>query len=251
MKIIGMIHLETLPGSKGHKNMKHVTKKALQDAEALIKGGVDSILIENTEDHPHTEKLKEEAILAFISIAKEIVQRVTVSVGICALWNDYKAGLRIAKASGASFIRVPVFVDKFKTEAGIITGTPEDVISFRKQINAEKIKIMADIHVKHSVRLTKRTIEESAKDALAKGADELIVTGKVTGDAPVIDDLRRVRNACPNAKILVGSGTTPQNLKDFAKYADAAIVGTYIKINDKVSPDKVKEIVNQGKRLIR
>lgn len=242
-----MIHLETLPDYKGHKDMSHVTDKALQDAKVLEQGGVDEILMENMYDHPHTEKISQKTISAFTQAAKEVVNQVKVPVGVCVLWNDYKAGLKIAKVAGALFIRVPVFVDKFKTDAGIITGTPDDVILFRKQIKAENIKIMTDIHVKHSVMLTKRTIEESAKHALSKGSDALIITGKVTGDAPVLDDLRRVRTACPNAKIMVGSGTTPDNIKDIAKYADSAIVGTYFKTNNKVDIIKVRKITTLAK----
>ena len=243
MEIIGMIHLETLPGYKDYKDLGYVTRKALEEAEILEIGGVDAILIENSEDHPHTEKIKPEAAKAYLKIAKQIVKKVTIPVGIIVLWNDYKAALQIAKESGAEFIRVPVFVDKFKTVAGIITGTPEDVIDFRKKIGAENIKIYTDIHVKHSRMLTKRPIEESARDALTRGSDGLIITGKVTGDPPVIDDLKKTRKACPKAKILVGSGTTTQNMKALAKYADATIIGTYLKINDQVDLKKVKEIV--------
>ena len=243
MKIIGMIHLDTLPGFKEHKSMDYVKKKALKDMNALIEGGVDGILVENTEDHPHTEKLNEETVRAFTQIAKEIVKKTQIPIGICPLWNDYTAGLRIAIESWASFIRVPVFVDKFKTDAGIITGNADDVISFRKKIGAEHIKLMTDIHVKHAVMLNKREIEDSAKEALEKGADELIITGKMTGDAPKINDLKRVRKAFPNAKIAVGSGTTPKNIKEIMKYADTAIVGTYLKTNNVIDVKKVKEIM--------
>ena len=50
MEIIGMIHLETLPGYKDHKSMEHVTEKALEEAEILEKGCVDAILVENSEE---------------------------------------------------------------------------------------------------------------------------------------------------------------------------------------------------------
>lgn len=242
-----MIHLETLPGYKDHKSMEHVTEKALEEAEILEKGCVDAILVENSEDHPHTEKIPQETLEAFIEVAKKIINKVSIPIGIIVLWNDYKAALQIAKKSGAKFIRVPVFVDKFDTEVGIVTGTPEDVIAVRKKLGAENIKIYTDIHVKHSVMLTKRSIEESAKDALAKGSDGLIITGKVTGDAPVIDDLKRVRKACPNAKILIGSGTTANNIKSLAEYADSTIIGTYLKIKDKVNLEKVKKIMALAK----
>ena len=249
MRIIGMIHLETLPGFHGFKDMDYVVERALQDAEALEQGGVDAILIENTEDHPHTERVREVTVRAFVRVAREVRGRVKLPIGICVLWNDYRSALRIAKECGASFIRVPVFVDRFRTEAGIITGDPEDVILFRKRIGAHTVRVMADIHVKHAIILTKRSIEESARDALRRGADALIVTGRVTGDAPILDDLKRVRQACPEAEIVVGSGTTPQNIKELAGYANAAIVGTYFKTHNKIDPKKGRRIMSLAREV--
>jgi len=44
-------------------------------------------------------------------------------------------------------------------------------------------------------------------------------------------------------KIVIGSGTTPQNIKELMKYADSAIVGTYLKTNNRVDVKKVREIM--------
>jgi len=59
-------------------------------------------------------------------------------------------------------------------------------------------------------------------------ADGVIVTGEETAMAPNMDELRRAR-AAARGPLLVGSGTTPENVADILSLADAAIVGSTLK----------------------
>lgn len=242
MKIIGMVHLGALP-SYPDCNLNKVMLNAIADAKALKAGGVDAILVENYDDDPHRKTCGPETVAAMTLIVKRIVEETKLPVGVCVLFNDYKAALAIAHSAGASFVRVPVFVDTVMTACGVIEGEPYDVLAYRKSIGADAIKIYADVQVKHAAMLASRPLEESAKEAIGYGADGIIITGKHTGDAPVFNDLQKARKACPKAFILVGSGTTPKNVKELAKYADSAIVGTYFKEKGKVREKLVKKLV--------
>ncbi len=237
MKIIGMVHLDSLLGYP-NCNLDKVMQNALADAKVLKEGGVDAILVENTGDDPHRKICGPETVATMTLIARQIIEEIKLPVGICVLFNDYKAALAIAKATGASFVRIPVFTEAVVAACGIIEGKPYEVISYGKQIGAENIKIYADIQVKHATQLARRPIEESAKEALEYGADGIIITGRYTGDSPILNDLQKVRKACPDAFILIGSGINVKNISDFSKYADGAIVGTYFK-------DKGERIVKE------
>ncbi len=239
MKLIGMIHLKTLPGYPQHKNMDFVINAALDDAKKLEMGGVDALLIENTDDDPHQKEVSRETIAAFTAVSLHIKEKTKVPIGICVLWNDYKASLAIAKVVGAAFVRIPVFTEAVLTASGFIEGNPYDVISYREKIKALDIKILADIHVKHASHLSTRSIQESAIEALHFGADEIIITGKFTGDKPTLHDLQQVRTACPSSTIIVGSGTTSENIKEIKLYVHRFIVGTYFK-NEKNEIDIAK-----------
>ena len=65
-------------------------------------------------------------------------------------------------------------------------------------------------------------------------ADALIISGTGTGVAADISDVERVRRACPKAKILLGSGVTVENAREFMRVADGAIVGTSLKRDGKL-----------------
>src|SRR2546426_11630491 len=60
------------------------------------------------------------------------------------------------------------------------------------------------------------------------GADALIVSGRMTGSAP---DIEKVREAKGRAKrpLLIGSGTTAENVAGFLEYADGIIIGSSLK----------------------
>lgn len=232
MKIIGMIHLDALPGYPQHEGMSKVLEHALYDAHQLEDGGIDSILLENTYDDPQQKILGTEQIVAYTVAAQKVKENIQVPFGICCLFNDYKSALSIAKIVGADFVRVPVFTEAVLTSYGFIESDPYDVITFRHKIDANDIKILADVRVKHAHSLSERPIEESAEEILNGGADELVITGRYTGDMPALDDLKAVRTALPNSYINIGSGTNPDNIKTLGLYADAAIVGTYLKDDD-------------------
>jgi len=56
-------------------------------------------------------------------------------------------------------------------------------------------------------------------------------------------DVERVRRTAPNTRILLGSGVTPANLRDFLPAADGFIVGTSLTVGGKVSnPVDVKRV---------
>lgn len=145
------------------------------------------------------------------------------------MWNDYRSALSIAKILGLNFIRIPVFVDKVKTDCGIINGQPKKIIEFRKSIKAEDVAIFTDIHVKHSVLLSKKSIVASAKLAIRNQSDAIIVTGKWTGQQPDLKELNLVRNSIGDFPILVGSGFDKKNAKSLLEYASGAIISTSLK----------------------
>jgi membrane complex biogenesis BtpA family protein len=246
-KIIGMIHLLALPGYQKHPGMKSVVKQALQDLIVLEKGGVSGVLVENENDHPHQVKPGPEIIAAMTKIVGEIVKKAKVPVGVEVLLNDPQASLAIAKITGAKFIRTDYFVDKMRRKKyGEMEINPKKLIAYKKKIGAGKIKILADIQVKYAKLLEKgKTISQSTKQAIKAGADAVIVTGKISGQAPKLKDLQEAKLASKNFPVFVGSGFSVANAKKLLEFADGAIVGTSLKTKGKVDLKKVKKLMEQ------
>lgn len=99
-------------------------------------------------------------------------------------------------------------------------------------------------------------------EAVKKGSDGLIITGRWTGEAPLIEDLRNVREAVKDFMILVGSGADKDNIKEIFEFTDAIIVSTSLKEGEnkegernvksydaKIDLNKVKEFVGIVKEI--
>ena len=255
--IIGVIHFPPLFGYKDYPGYDISLKNSLEDLNAFQNGGVDGIIIENNYDIPHKVFVEEGTVDLMTRLGKEIKKYARVPIGVNVLWNDYKSALLISKNIGSQFIRIPVFVDKVRTDCGDISISPMDVLSFQKKIKAEGIALFTDIQVKHSELLEKKSIEESATQAMKAGSSGLIITGKWTGQAPDIGELERVRRIVGDFPIFIGSGADKENIRELLKYANGVIVSTSLKEGDpqegevnvkswqqRIDEEKVKEIVN-------
>lgn len=227
--LIGALHFPPLLGYPDFPGYETAFKNALFDLQALEKGSVDAIIVENNYDIPHKACIAPETAECMKILTQRLQKHTKLPIGISVLWNDYKTALSIAKELDLSFIRVPVFVDDVETNYGKMFGNPKDVIATRKALKADDVAIFADIHVKHSTIISKHSIEESARLAIKEGADAIIVTGKWTGDAPDLAKLTAVRKAVGDFPIFCGSGIDETNVAELSKITNGAIVSTSLK----------------------
>ena len=255
--IIGMVHLPPLPGSPSYKNQRidQISEGAVQEAKALEGGGVDGLIVENLGDAPYLKtNVGLETVSAMTLIMSNVIEAVDIPVGVNILRNDVKAALAVAYVTGGRFIRANVFTDTVLTDQGIIEPSAPELLRYRRFLGAERVKVFADVHVKHGVLLSLKPIEQSAVDAAYRGlADALIVTGARTGVEPDLEDLKRVKGAVPDTPVLVGSGASKENIVKLLEYADGAIVGTYFKKDgitaNRVDKGRVKSFMETVREL--
>ena len=225
-----MVHCLSLPGMPGFcGDMTKVIDQAVKDAITLEKAGMDAIIVENMGDNPFRVFLEPQQACALAVVSACVAKEVKIPIGIDAAMNDYKTSLSIAKAIDGAFIRVPVFVDTVEFFGGIINPCAREVMIFRKNLQAENIKILADIQVKHThMVLPFIAIEDSAKTAESCGADAIIVTGTHFGVETPIEIIERTRKVT-KLPLIAGSGVKTANIKEQLAIADGAIVGTSLK----------------------
>lgn len=229
--LIGVVHLQPLPGSpRWAGNLKSVIAFAVADARAYEKGGAQAVFIENFGDVPFTKSnVGPETIAAMTAAGCAIRAAVKLPIGFNVLRNDARAALALCAACGGDFIRVNIHTGAMLTDQGLIEGDAYNTLRYREHIQPGA-KIFADVHVKHAVPLGNWSLEDSAHDTVERGlADALIVSGVGTGQAADIEDVERVRRACPKTKLLLGSGVNAGNVKDYLRFADGVIVGSSLK----------------------
>ena len=235
--LIGVVHLQPLPGSpRWRGDFGSVIKFAVNDARAYARGGAHALFIENFGDVPFTKgSIAPETLAAMAAAGRAIRQAVDLPIGFNVLRNDARAALALCAVCDGAFIRVNVHTGAMLTDQGLIEGNAYETLRYRQRV-CPGAQIFADVHVKHAVPLGNWSIEDTARDTVERGlADALIVSGAGTGLAAEIADVERVRRIAPTTRILLGSGTTLANVRDFLPAADGFIVGSSLKLGGKLS----------------
>ncbi|MGD1817378.1 MAG: BtpA/SgcQ family protein [Pleomorphochaeta sp.] len=245
--VIGMVHCLPLPGTWHFEdNCEYVVERAIEDAITLEKAGCDAIMVENMCDDPLSVKLDTAQAVALSAIVARIREKVALPIGIDAAFCDYEVALSIAKFNNCQFVRIPVFVDRVQFFGGVIDPCARECVLYRKNLNAEDIMILADIQVKHTNLITPTPIEASAKNAVACGADAVIVTGSTTGESTPLEMIEKV-NKVVNVPVIVGSGANKDNIKSQFAIADGAIIGSSLKekgiLTNPIIFEKVDELI--------
>ena len=252
---IGVVHLLPLPGSPLWRgDMKAVLKRAQEEAQALEEGGADGIIVENFGDAPFPPGPVRPETVAAMSLAVQAVgQTVGLPTGVNVLRNDPHSALAVAVATGARFIRSNVHYGAMVADEGILQGMAHETLRYRRYLGAEeRVKIFADVLVKHAVPLGSGDIAQVAKETPYRGlAGALIVTGPSTGTPALPEDVAKVKGAVRDVPVLVGSGVDDDNADAFLALSDGAIVGTSLKvdgvIHNPVDPARVRRLAGRFK----
>ena len=232
--VIGVIHSRPLPGAPAYdgEEMESVIAFAVAEAERYRAGGVDGLIVENHGDIPFAkpEDLGPETAAAMAVMTRAVRLVSNLPVGVNVLANGAVQAIAVAKAAGAGFVRVNQWANAYVANEGFIEGRAGEATRYRAWLHARKVKIFADVHVKHGAHaiVADREIPEMARDAEFFDADVAIATGQRTGDAASLDELRAIAGGT-SLPVAVGSGVNPDNVGDILSVADAVIVASYLK----------------------
>ncbi|MCB2205315.1 BtpA/SgcQ family protein [bacterium] len=257
IRLVGMVHLLPLPGSPGYGGSRaDIRDRAIRDAVTLQNAGFDAVLIENYGDAPFARDDAGKHVTAdMTAFTTAVMQEIDLPVGVQVLRNDAAAGLAIAAATGARFLRVNVHVGAMHTDQGIIEGRAYDTLRFRREIDAMSVHVLADVFVKHAAPITPTSIRDAVRDTVERGlADGIIVTGSGTGEAADLEEVQRATESTA-APVFVGSGVRHETLAETLALAHGVIVGTAIKVGRitraPVDPEGSRQFVDEARALMR
>lgn len=241
--LIGVIHLPRSLGLAGFSGIDPSLDALAADLRALSEGGVDGVLLENDDDEP-TDLVVSKAQVAWITRASIFArERVRAPLGLGVQRIDWEASIAIAAAAELDFVRLDVFVDRVRMGGREAEVAPRDVVALRRALDAERVLLFTDVHVKHAELLSEGDIATSARQAAEAGSDCVLVTGARTGEPPDVADLRAARRAAAPIPVCIGSGLTPERAREMAAECDSAVVGTALKAGGRIDAAKVARMV--------
>ncbi|WP_254822129.1 BtpA/SgcQ family protein [Haloglomus halophilum] len=249
-ELVGMVHLPALPGTPGFDGDRATLReRAVADAEALVAGGMDAVLVENFGDVPfHPGEVPRHVVASMTALVGAVRRAVDVPVGVNVLRSDGPAAIAVAAATGGRFVRVNVHTGARVTDQGVVEGRAHETLRLRDRLDATDVRVLADVDVKHSAPLADRPLAEVARETVERGgADGLVVSGPATGTGADRDRLERVAAVAheTGVPLVVGSGTTPETVAELLEVADSAIVGTALKAGSEVTAPVDRERVER------
>jgi len=229
--LVGMVHVQALPGTpRNTLTPQEIVERAVGEAKILQESGFDGIILENMHDIPYlNRKVGPEIVAGMACVCQAVRKEISLPLGVQILAGANEEALSVAHAAGADFIRAEGFVFAHTADEGIIEACAGDLLRYRKQIGAERVKILCDIKKKHSSHALTQdlSLAETAHAAEFFLADGVIVTGVSTGSKTAPQDLEEVVGAT-RLPVWIGSGLTPDNLSLYEQ-AHGLIVGSWIK----------------------
>jgi membrane complex biogenesis BtpA family protein len=231
--IIGMIHLGALPGTPASsKSVREIEAEALREAKIYRDAGVHGVMLENMHDTPYLRgHVGPEIVAAMTVVARAVKEACGLPCGVQVLAGANLEAIAVAHAAGLDFIRAEAFAFAHVADEGILQSSAAELLRFRKRIGADQVQVWTDVKKKHSSHAITADIciGETAHAVEFMRGDAVIVTGLVTGDAPKTSDVLQVKTAT-TLPVLLGSGVTSQNIRDFSQSADGFIIGSEFKV---------------------
>ena len=248
--LAAMIAVRALPGSPRYEGTeKTIIDAALRDLECYKQAGVDSIILENSHDLPYIKPpLPQDGIAVMKRLAVEVRSRFEGLLGIQMLEAANETALEIASHAGCDFLRVEGYVFAHVGGAGLIEGCAGHLLRRRNALRCEHIGIYADVKKKHCSHALTGDLDIAAAVRQSEFflADGVVVTGPRTGEPPDIQELLSIREVA-RTPVLIGSGMTFSNIRDYLPLADGFIVGSTFRASGDflgdLDPDRLKRFV--------
>jgi membrane complex biogenesis BtpA family protein len=223
-----MIHLPPLPGAANYdgKPVRDLRERAVAEAKLLRDAGIRQVMVQNTHDRPSVPRVGPATVAAMTAVVAGVAEAFGGELGVNVHKNDAEAGLAVAHACGASFVRVKVLVGAVVGPEGIIQGVAEAAQRLRAQLD-HGIEIWADLYELTSWPIAPTPVEHLADlNARFGGADRLIVTDRRVEDSIAAVAAARSATSRP---VLIGGRTDATTIRRALDASDGVIVGSCLR----------------------
>jgi membrane complex biogenesis BtpA family protein len=254
--VVGVIHVGALPGTpRNTQTVAELVMSAKLEAKIYTESGVDAVYIENMHDVPYLpSEVGPEIVAAMTAIGSEVKSESGLPVGIQILAGANVEAMAVAHAAGLDFIRAEGYAYAHVADEGLIQASAAKLLRYRRLIGATHVQVWADVKKKHSAHAITADVSlgTTAHTVEFMGADCVIVTGNVTGEAPRVTDVQEAKTHC-HLPVFLGSGISEGNINEFYHEADGFIVGSSFKVDgvwsNTVDPSRVTKFMSAVNRL--
>ncbi len=231
--VIGMCHLQALPGDPGYNpagGVAWVYEKARADLLALQEGQVDAVMFSNEFSLPYLTKVDTVTVACMAAIIAELKADLSIPFGVNVLW-DPAASLDLAMATGAGFVR-EIFTGVYASDFGLWNTSAGDVIRHQHAIGAQKVRLLFNIVPEAAAYLGSRQVPDIARSTVFNARpDALCVSGLTAGAETSLQTLEVVKQAVADTPVFANTGVNAGNVVRQLTVANGAVIGTAFKVD--------------------
>lgn len=225
--VIAMLHMK--------RDRKMSALRRMQaETDLYTKHGIDAVLVENY----FGDQIDCERGLEWLW-----QNRPDVCYGVNIL-GSYKQAFRLADKYGASFVQID-------SVCGHLMPTKD--AQYEEELNAVRqqyphIQVLGGVRFKYQPVRSGRTLKEDLN--ISKGrCTAVVTTGDGTGIMTPTEKLIEFRELLGDFPLVVGAGVTAENVGEQLSYADAVIIGSWLKehhdAENEVSETNVRTFMEQ------
>ncbi|HEX7309079.1 BtpA/SgcQ family protein [Lentzea sp.] len=229
-RVLGMIHLQPLPGTPFHEpgSLDRIVATAVRSAKALENGGADGCLVQTVDRVYSVEDEADPARIAAMALVVAAVVAATgdgFRTGVQIMRNAVSASLAVAAVAGGAFVRVGALVGETRSQQGVVRADPLAFATYRKAIDATGVEVVADVDTMHYSWLGGgKSAGEVARAARTAGADAVAVSDP--DEETALSKIESVRACAPGLPVLLAGHTDHRNAAKLLRAADGAFVGS-------------------------
>lgn len=220
--LIGALHLPDL-SVRRHLSPAYLEDYALKNAEAFIEGGIRRLFLQDQTRQVGPASVETIALAAAIGRSLKL-NFPALSLGIIVQAHDARAPLAIARATGADFVRIKIFVGAAMTFEGPREALGVEAVSYRHQLGCEQVAIMADVLDRTCMPMVDIPFERAALAAARHGADALVLTGETFAHS--LERIASARAAGVKRPLILGGSVDRENVERALSLADGVIVSS-------------------------
>lgn len=218
--IIAMLHLKGHSGNDKFERMKRET-------DIYLENGVDAVLVENYFGDV------DDCVRALYYLHTNMPD---VCYGVNIL-GDTECAFQLTGDYEADFIQIDSVCGHLKPQEDCKYA--EFLDGLRKKSNAA---VLGGVRFKYQPILSGRSLEEDMKIG-QKRCDAIVTTGDGTGiDCPT-EKLAEFKKLLGDFPLVVGAGVTTDTVAEKLKFADAVIIGSWLKEGHSAGNDVSEEYV--------
>jgi len=231
--LVAMVHFPALPGRPDYNpdtGLEGILAHVRQDLHNLQDAGVDGLLFCNEKDIPYVFETPPELAATMAYIIGRVHNEVKVPFGVDVLL-DPVAAIRLAAATGAAFVR-EVFFGTFESDLGFWSPRGSEAIILRKHLDIKHVPLFVNITPEFAQSIAGRSIAERARNAVFLGADAILISGQLAGEAADPLLIWEAKEAVPGVPVFANTGVSPDNVDALFSVADGAFCGTRLKVDE-------------------